>query len=112
MFKKFVKDDFLALKNHALALDQTQIEFFLEEHLMCYLISKGQMKLENEFINGKEKWILIAYPGKPLKAHIYLHQKNFFKLENAKNKYQNSWYDLHEKKLYDFDRIDLETYNS
>ena len=64
---------------------------------MVYLISKGQIKLKNEFIRGHEKWVLIAYPGKPLKQHIYLHQKNFFKFDNPKNIYQNSWYDLKEK---------------
>jgi len=110
-FQKYAKEDFDNLKSKKLKFDDLQLEFFLEEHLLCYLISKGQMKLENNFINNHEKWILIAYPGKPLKAHIYLHQLNPFKLENKENKYEDSWYDLNEKKLYDFLKIDLENYD-
>ena len=108
-FKKYIKKDFENLENKAFKLDDNQINFFLEEHLMLYLISKGVMKLENKFINNQQKWILIAYPGKPLLAHIYLHQKNFFKLDNSQNPYQDSWYDLEAKKLYNFQRIDLGT---
>jgi len=111
LFQKYLKEDFKDLKNKKLKFDNNQIEFFLEEHLMIYLISKGQMQLENKFINGHEKWILIAYPGKPPKALIYIYQKNFFKISNNKNKYENSWYDLSGKKLYDFDNIDLKTYS-
>jgi len=109
-FQKYIKEDFDNLKNPERKLDENQINFFLEEHLWCYLVAKGHMQLENKFIDGREKWILIAYPGKPLKGHIYLHQKNFFKLDNPINTYQNSWYDLIEKKLYDFERIDLENF--
>jgi len=110
LFKKYIKEDFKDLKNKKFKFDDNQLNFFLEEHMMFYLISKGQMELPNNFINNHEKWILVAYPGKPLKAHIYLHQKNFFKLENPKNKYQDSWYDLEEKKLYDFKKINLEEF--
>lgn len=110
LFQKYIQEDFDNLNNTNRIFDQNQIDFFLEEHMMSYLISKGQMKLENDFINGHEKWILIAYPGKPLKAHIYLHQLNPFKLNNNKNTYEDAWYDLEEKKLYDFNRIDLDTY--
>jgi len=110
-FKKYLKEDFESMNNTELKLDDTQIDFFLEEHLMLYFITKGKMKLENNFINGHEKWILVAYPGgKPLKAHIYLHQKNFFDFDNPGNPYQDSWYDLKEKKLYDFKKIDLNTF--
>jgi hypothetical protein len=108
-FQDYVKHDFEKLNNKKRKLDESQINFFLEEHIMVYLISKKQMKLENEFINGKEKWVFVAYPGKPLKAQVYLHQKNFFKLEAPENYYQDCWYDLEEKKLYDFNRIDLDT---
>ncbi len=110
-FQSYIKQDFEKLDNPKRLLDENQLYFFLEEHLMLYLIAKGQMKLENSFINGHEKWILVAYPGKPLKAHVYLHQKNFFNLDNPQNAYQNSWYDLEGKKLYDFNRIDLETFD-
>jgi len=90
-------------------LNENQINFFLEEHLLLYLIVKGKVPLKNEFVQGKEKWVLNCYPGKPLWGQMYLHKENFFELENLKNKYENSWYDLEEKKLYDFERVDLET---
>lgn len=32
---------------------------------------------------------------------------NFFKINNEKNPYQDSWYDLEEKKLYNYQKIDL-----
>ena len=67
------------------------------------------MVLRNDYVQGNEDWVLWCYPGKPLKAQIYLTQKNFFNLKNPKNAYENAFYDLEEKKLYDFKRIDLAT---
>lgn len=110
-FQEYIRHDLERLNSPERSLDENQLYFFLEEHLMLYLIAKGQMRLENNFVDGREKWILVAYPGKPLKAHVYIHQQNFFNLENPQNVYQNSWYDLEGKKLYDFDRIDLETFD-
>ena len=99
--------DFDNLKNTKLSFDEKQIDFFLEEHLMAHLITKGQVSLYNKFIDGRENWILLAYPDKPPKALTYLYQKDFLKLDNPKNVYQDSWYDLEEKKLYDHHKINL-----
>ncbi len=88
-------------------IDDNQIRFILEETLLMYLILKGNVRLRNEFTAGHEKWILFAYPGKPLFTEVYIFQQNPFNLDNDKNVYQNSYYDLEEKKLYDFSRIDL-----
>ncbi|MFB6246023.1 MAG: hypothetical protein ABEI74_00310 [Candidatus Pacearchaeota archaeon] len=90
---------------------ENQLNFLLEETLMFYLIVKGQVNLRNDFIQGHEKWILWCYPGKPLKSQIYLTHKNLFGFENEKNKYENCFYDLEQKKLYDFDRVVLESLN-
>lgn len=90
-------------------LDENQLNFFLEETLLFYLIVKGKMLLRNDYIRGHEKLILWCYPGKPLKSQIYLIQTNLFKFNNKKNKFENCFYDLEEKKLYDFSRIDLNT---
>ena len=76
---------------------------------MSYLIAKGKVRLRNDFVRDHQKWILKCYPGKPLHSEIYLFQKNFFKLSNTKNIYENSFYDLVDKKLYDYTRVDLET---
>ncbi len=90
-------------------LDENQLNFFLEETLLFYLIVKGKMILRNDYIRGHEKWILWCYPGKPLKSQVYLIQTNLFRFNNKKNKFENCFYDLEEKKLYDFSRIDLNT---
>lgn len=106
-FQKHIRDDLKLLGRTK--LDENQLNFFLEEILVLYLISKGRIKLYNEFVDGHEKWILICYPGIPLKSEIYLHQKNPFKLSNPKNKLENSYYDLKNNILYDYDRVDLKT---
>lgn len=46
-----------------------------------------------------------------MKHAAYMMQKNFFNLENKKNIYENCWYNLEKKILYDVSRLDLETYN-
>jgi len=38
-----------------------------------------------------------------------MNQKNFFKLKNPENIYENCFYDLKGKKLYDYDNVDLKT---
>ncbi len=37
-------------------------------------------------------------------------QKNFFNLQTDKNDYAQFWYNLTTKKLLDFTRIDIESY--
>lgn len=107
--QQYLKDDLKAAGKKK--LDDNQLNFFLEESLLFYLIAKGQVTLRNEYTQGHEKWILWCYPGKPLKTQIYLFQKNFFELSNKKNVYENAFYDLEEKRLYDFSRIDLPSLN-
>jgi hypothetical protein len=104
VFQKYLKEDLKINQK----LDENQINFFLEETLLFYLTIKGKGNLPNGYIEGHEKWILWCYPGKPLKIQIYVLQNNFLKLKNPKNTYENSFYDLEEKKLYDFAKIDLE----
>jgi len=106
-FQKFVAED---CKTFGREMDNNQVNFILEEILMMYLLTKNQIKLPNEFIEGNQKWILFCYPGKPMKSTVYLYQLNPFKFEWLESPYQNSHYDLEAKKLIDFDRVDLETY--
>lgn len=88
-------------------LDDLQKEFFLEESLLSYLLAKGKVTLRNEYIQGREQWVLYCYPGKPLKTQAYLFQKNPFRLSNSKNPYEHHFYDLSERKLYDLRTLDL-----
>ncbi len=88
------------------------VKFFLEEILTQYLITKNKVYLPNDFVQNGQKWILMAYPGHPLKGVIYLYQLNPFDLHWDENPYENSFYDLEEKKLIEYERVDLETYNA
>jgi hypothetical protein len=106
-FQKYLEDDGEA---YGRDMKENQINFFLEEALMFYLLTKNQIKLPNDYIENHQKWILFCYPGKPLKGTAYLYQLNPFKLDWSENPYQNSFYDLEAKQLIDFDRVDLETY--
>lgn len=86
-------------------MSEGQVNFLLEESLVFYLISKGQIPFDNEYIQHREKWILNCYPGEPLRTETYLYQKNFFKLENPKNMYENGYYDLEGRVLYDLSSV-------
>ncbi len=105
-FQKYLQEDLKFSGREE--LDNNQLNFFLEETLLFYLIAKGKMLLRNTYVHGHEKWNLWCYPGKPLKSQIYLIQTNIFGFQNTKNKFENCFYDLEEKKLYDFSRIDLD----
>lgn len=107
-FQKLVADDTKYFKRE---LTNEQINFFLEEHLMFYFLSKKRVSLPNEYVQGREKWVLWCYPGPALKAQAYIYQTNPFKLDAPENIYQNCAYDLESKKLIDFMQIDLKTYN-
>lgn len=107
-FQKYMEEDCNVFGRE---MKENQVNFFLEEALMCYLLSHNQVKLPNEYVENNQKWILLCYHGRPIKSIIYLFQLNPFKLDWSDNPYQNAWYDLEEKKLIEFDRVDLENYN-
>jgi len=92
-------------------LTKEQINFFIEEHLAAMLIAKMKAKLSNDYIQGRQKWTLVAYPGKPPKSLAYLFQLNPLKLDGEGNKYDACQYDLDSKKLYEFGRLDLDNWN-
>jgi hypothetical protein len=103
-FQKLMKVD---LKDKS-EITENDENFILEEILMFYLASKGSVQLKNDYVSGKQKWILWCYPGKPLFSEIYLYKKNFFNLHNEDNVFENCYYDLTDKKLYDYNKINLE----
>lgn len=107
-FQKLIHDDALFCNRE---ISKEQVDFFLEEFLLTYFITKKQVILPNEYVQGREKWILPCYPGSFLKGQIYLYQKNFFDLSVPENVYENSFYDLSKKVLVDCTKIDLDTYN-
>lgn len=105
LFQKYLKED---AKSVHKKVDANGVLFFLEEHLVLYLMIKMKVSLPNDYIQNKEKWILVCYPGKAPKALIYLIQKNPFKLPRAQE-YEGQ-YDLESKQFIDYSRVDLETY--
>ena len=106
VFQKLLAED---CKTFGKDVTDNQIMFFLEEHLIMQYIAKRKIELSNENAMNHSR-VLIAYPGKPPRHHVYIMQQNFFKLDDGKNPYAQNRYDLADKKLYDFQRIDLATY--
>ena len=106
LYQKYLKED---TKFYGRKLDKNQLNFFLEEHLIIYLMLNKKFKFKNEYVQGREKWILLCYPGIPPKAQVYLFQKNPFKFK-SENKFIGQ-YNLLNKKFYDCSNIDLETWN-
>src|SRR3989344_1375200 len=106
-FQKYIKED---CEKYAKEIEDNQVNFFLEEILMFYLLTKNQIKLPNEYIEGNQKWILFCYPGRPLKSTVYLYQLNPFDFNWSENPYQNSHFDLESNQLIDFERVELEIY--
>jgi len=106
LFQKYIQED---ANRYNRELDENQLMFFLEEHLIFYLIMYGEIHLENLYVQGRQKWVLICYPGLPPRALVYLVQKNPFKFKTD-NPYIGQ-YNLENNKFYDFTNINLETWD-
>jgi hypothetical protein len=91
------------------ALDEKQLQFFLEEFVFSYLAVYEKFEISNPYIEGKEEWELLAYPGKPFLSQIYFVQKNIMGFVK-KDKAYIGHYDLEEKKYYDFLKIDIDNF--
>lgn len=105
-FRKWVAKD---AEEQGKKLDERQLSFYLEEHAFEYLLINRELTLHNDFVNGREQWVLNVYPGKPAKAQIYLIQNDPLKLNDDSNPYKGQ-YDLMEKKFIDYCNVDLETF--
>ncbi|HEY1407159.1 MAG TPA: hypothetical protein VF857_11165 [Spirochaetota bacterium] len=108
LFRKYVEDD-CAVAGHGLG--EKERMFILEEIIAYYLAAKGKLNFNNRFVPGTEKWVLLGYPGKPLKSEAYLFQKNPLGLSNPQNKFENCFYDVEGRVLYDYTRLDIDTFN-
>ncbi|MFB6246484.1 MAG: hypothetical protein ABEI74_02765 [Candidatus Pacearchaeota archaeon] len=106
LFRKYIKED---AKYLGRKLNGNQLNFFLEEHLVVYLVLNKKVRFRNEYVQGRENWILLAHPGVPLKAQVYLFQKNplGFKTDNP----YIGQYNLDGKKFYDYYNFDLDSWN-
>jgi hypothetical protein len=107
IFMKYVKDDIVFAGKK---FDDNSVAYILEEILLDYLVAKMRVRLQNDFVQDKEKWILNCYNGKPHRSHVYIHKKNLLKIKSS-NIYENCWYDLDAKKLYEFDRLDIDSFD-
>lgn len=106
-FQKYLQQDAV---HDGKELNEDTVNFYLEEHLLLYLVLKGEIEIYNPYIENRQKWILDCYPGKPPKALAYLFQENPFDLQSA-NSYDAAQYDLEGRKLYEFDRMNLERWD-
>ena len=107
-FKECVHYDCTKIK---IDFDERNILFILEEITSFYLASKGLLNFNNKFIENTQNWILQGYPGKPLKSEVYLFQKNPLNISNSKNKFEYCYYDLEAKVLYDYKRLDIDSFD-
>ena len=105
VFQKYIEEDTKAMERE---LSPQQINFLIEEHVFSYLLLNRQLKIQNDFVEGREEWVLIAYPGKPLLSEIYFYQKDILGINDNSNPYKGH-YDVTEKKFYDFSKIVLES---
>ena len=106
LFKKYVDQD---CSSAGRGTGVQAVNFILEEITIFYLSQKGLFSLYNPFVNDAEKsWTLQAYPGKPLLSEVYLFQNNPLNIHNPKNIYENCYYDLEDKIIYDYSRIDID----
>ena len=85
-------------------LTRRQIAFYLEEHTFVYLLINRQFNILNPFVNGRESWILLCYPGKPPSAQIYLYQQDPLKLNHDTNPYKGQ-YNTQSAQFFDYTRL-------
>lgn len=108
VFQKYISED---CSIYGKEMGDNQVNYFLEEILMFYLLTHNKIKLPNEYIEGQQKWVLFCYPGRPLKSTVYFYQLDPFKFSWPDNPYSRAHYDLESKQLIEFDRVDLDTYS-
>lgn len=106
-FQELIKKDSQLLNRE---LNEKQLQFFLEEFTFSYLAVYGMLEIPNQFVENREEWLLLAYPGKPFISQIYLVQKNILNFIKKEKSYIGH-YDLSEGKYYDFLKIDVDTFN-
>ncbi len=107
-FQKMIEQD---ASQHGKPLTDRQIAFYLEEHTIIYLLIHDQLHLQNEYVNGRQQWLLFLYPGMPPKGQIYLTQQDPLKLMGKSHNPYKGQYDLLSKRFIDYRNVDLATYS-
>lgn len=105
-FRELVKKDAELIRRD---LDEKQLQFFLEEFTFSYLAVYSKFEITNPYVEGREEWELLAYPGKPFLSQIYFIQQNIMAFEKKEKAYIGH-YDLSQKKYYDFTKIDVDNF--
>jgi hypothetical protein len=103
---EFRKQVALDAKEQMKELTERQIAFYLEEHAFGYLLINRKLSLSNDFVNGREQWILFVYPGNPPRGLIYLFQKDPLGINDDSNPYKGQ-YNWVTKKFIPFSEVDL-----
>ncbi|MEJ0054029.1 MAG: hypothetical protein WDN10_04920 [bacterium] len=106
-FRNYVASDAKAAGKE---LTEEQLSFYLEEHTFAYLLMNRQLRLRNDFVNDREQWVLLAYPGMPLLGQVYLVQKDPLGINDDSNPYKGQ-YNLEKKVFIPYLKVDLENPN-
>lgn len=104
---EFQKQVALDAEEQGKELSERQVSFYLEEHVFAYLLLNRQLTLRNEFVNGREQWVLLAYPGSPPRGQVYLFQKDPLGINEDSNPYKGQ-YDLSKQKFIPYLNVNLE----
>lgn len=107
--KKFREAIAQDAKEQKRRLDPQQLSFYLEEHTLSYLLLNRQIEIANDFVHGREEWVLLTYPGRPPRGQIYLYQKDPLHLNKDVNPYKGQ-YDTQSRRFIDYRNVDLESY--
>jgi len=92
-------------------ITNNQRQFILEECLFCYLLHTNNLNLPNNFLRHPQ-WVLQCYPGPPLQSETYIFQNDPLELKGSQNYFEDNYYDLKGKLLYEYKNIDLDNFPS
>lgn len=102
-FQQYIAQDTQDMERE---LTPQQVSFLIEEHVFSYLALNRQLDIRNEHVGGREEWILLCYPGKPLVSEIYFYQKDILSINKDTNQFKGH-FDVTSRIFYDFDALDL-----
>lgn len=84
---------------------EANINFLLEEITVTYLIRQNLVKFPYT-LSDSNGWRLLCYPGRYIYSDVYVYQNKLFPNKINAN-FSNSFYNIKEKILYNFDNINL-----
>jgi hypothetical protein len=84
---------------------EANINFLLEEITVTYLMRQNLIEFPHTLSNSSG-WRLLCYPGNYIYSDVYVYQNKLLP-SKIKAEFSNSFYNIKEKLLYNFDTINL-----